>query len=82
MVTDVATESSNEFRTDNTARDTLGKFFFDLAKVTYTAMVVGGLMTVFTGLANIRYGIMIAFGFVMASTLAYLGYRIIKRKTT
>lgn len=55
---DIAT-SDKQLPRDNTARDTLGKFFFDLGKVTFTAMVVGGIVTVLTDLANIRYWSMI-----------------------
>ena len=44
------TEAHEERRErDKTSRETLGKFFYDLAKTTFTIMVLGNIATVFIG---------------------------------
>lgn len=37
---------------DETSRETLGKFFYDLSKTTFTIMVLGNIATVFIGEVN------------------------------
>lgn len=35
---------------EKSIRETIGKFFFDLAKTTFTAMVIGGSVALITGM--------------------------------
>lgn len=36
-------------------RETLGKFFYDLAKLTFATMVLGGMVSLITDLTKINY---------------------------
>lgn len=59
-------------------RETLGKFFYDLAKLTFATMVLGGMVSLITDLTKINYWTLMASGFVFTFALAYLGRRILK----
>lgn len=59
-------------------RETLGKFFYDLAKLTFATMVLGGMVSVITDFSKINYWTLMASGFVFTFALAYLGRRILK----
>lgn len=63
---------------DKIGRETLGKFFYDLAKLTFATMVLGGMVSVFTDLTKINYWNLMLSGFVFTFALAYLGRRILK----
>ena len=62
------------------SRETLGKFFYDLAKLTFATMVLGGLMTLFTEFNQINYWAMIVCGFFFTCGFAYTGNKILKHK--
>ena len=64
---------------DKISRENLGKFFYDLAKVTYTAMVVGGVVILFSDAMKIETFFMVSVGIVATSFLALIGYMIFKR---
>lgn len=59
-------------------RETLGKFFYDLAKLTFATMVLGGMVSLITDLTKINYWTLMASGFVFTFALVYLGRRILK----
>lgn len=64
---------------DKVSRETLGKFFYDLAKLTFAAMVVGGTISWFSDSENSYYWMLLLIGLVSTVLLSYIGYRIIKR---
>lgn len=61
------------------SREILGKFFYDLAKVTFTAMVVGGAVTWISDTAKESSWKLLSVGVVTTFLLTYIGYKIIKR---
>lgn len=64
---------------DKTRRETLGKYFYDLAKVTFTAMVVGGAVAWTSDAAKDYHWKLLSVGVVTTVLLTYIGYKIIKR---
>ena len=65
---------------DKVGREQLGKFFYDLAKVCFTSMVIGSIVLMFTsddfGLSLIWLPII---GLFVTFTLAFIANTIIKR---
>ena len=69
----------NELRDiDRVSRETLGKFFYDLAKLVFAGVVVGGVMQLVNSDNLIFSIVMIAFGVVASSFLAYVGFLILR----
>lgn len=64
---------------EKVSRETLGKYFYDLAKVTFTAMVVGGAITLISDTAEDYHWKLFSIGIVTTILLTYIGYKIIKR---
>lgn len=64
---------------EKTSPETLGKFFYDLAKTSFTAMVAGGAVSFFTNSDNEDYWILLSIGAFSTMVFAYLGYKIIRR---
>ena len=60
------------------SRETLGKFFYDLAKITFTALVVGSVASIITGQEQLEYWQLMAIGTTATCLLAYIGYKTIK----
>lgn len=60
------------------SRETLGKFFYDLAKITFTALVVGSIMTAVTQDVQAKFWLLPVFGLMATYAFAYTGYRIMK----
>lgn len=56
----------------------LGKFFYDLAKITFTALVVGSVASIITGQEQLEYWLLMAIGTTATCLLAYIGYKTIK----
>ena len=63
---------------DKTSRETLGKFFYDLAKLVFTAMALVGGVSLIINEAQIKQVALLATGVFFTSMLAYIGYKIIK----
>ena len=63
-----------------TARDSLGKFFYDLAKMTFGVMVLGNAAAVF-GFTDftLSSAIVLIFGSFMTWGFAYMGNKILKK---
>ena len=62
-------------------RETVGKFFFDLAKTSYTAMVIGGSGALITGMAEaLSYAILLGVGVILTVLLTIFVYYILKHK--
>lgn len=60
-------------------KDALAKYFFDLSKLTFTALVLGGILSFFQGEAfSMTLGLMIVFGIIAAIFLARIGNNILK----
>lgn len=60
------------------SRETLGKFFYALAKITFTALVVGSVASIITGQEQLEYWLLMAIGTTATCLLAYIGYKTIK----
>lgn len=60
------------------SRETLGKFFYDLAKISFTALVVGSIVSVATHQEKIEYWLLILIGIFVTYIFSYIGYKIIK----
>lgn len=66
---------------EKSIRETVGKFFFDLAKTAFTAMVVGGAVALITGMENtFSYTVLLGTGLVAMILLASIGFYILKHK--
>ena len=63
---------------EKTSRETLGKFFYDLAKISFTALVVGSVVSVATQQEKVEYWILII-GIFVTYIFSYIGYKIIKQ---
>lgn len=64
---------------EKVSSETLGKFFYDLAKTSFTAMVAGGAVSFFTDSSNDLYWLLLLIGAFATTVFAYIGYRIIKK---
>lgn len=65
---------------DKASRENLGKFFYDLAKTSFTAMVAADVVSFFLTDADISSLLaLLLTGIIMTLVFAYLGYYIIKR---
>lgn len=53
----------------------LGKFCYDLAKITYTALVIGCVVPIMTGNNTIVYGVITSGGVALTAVFAILGYK-------
>lgn len=75
MVTQKETREKNRASHEN-----LGKFFYDLAKTSFTAMVAADVVSFFmTNADPIALAVLLAVGIFVTSVFAYLGYYIIKK---
>ena len=63
---------------EKTSRETLGKFFYDLAKIAFTGLVVGNALAIIIGEEKWLYGAVIAIGILGTYLFARIGYNIIK----
>ena len=60
------------------SRETLGKFFYDLAKLAFTAMVLGSVVSLFSKDSEAGQIILLLCGTAVTSIFAYIGYLILK----
>lgn len=63
---------------DKSRRENLGKFFYDLAKLTFAAIVLGEMLVLQKNFADITSWYMIGMGCIFTSLLAGMGNRILK----
>lgn len=71
--------NNEQHERNKTARETLGKFFYDLAKVIFTAMVVGSIVALFTSDENAWTTLgMLAVGIISTYLCAFVGNYILK----
>ena len=57
---------------EKTSRETLGKFFYDLAKISFTALVVGSVVSVATQQEKVEYWILILIGIFVTYIFSYI----------
>lgn len=63
---------------EKTSRDTLGKYFYDLSKLTFTALCLGGGVSLMSDTSNGNYLTLASFGAFASFIFAYIGYKILK----
>ncbi len=61
------------------SRETLGKYFYDLSKLSFTALVLSVSASLFTDYSNINYWMLFSFGVFTSYIFAYIGYKIINK---
>lgn len=64
---------------EKVSRETLGKFFYDLAKTSFTVMVAGSAVSFFTDKVQTTYWLLLATGVFVTTIFACIGYTIIKK---
>lgn len=66
---------------EKTGRENLGKFFYDIAKTTFTVMVLGSAMAIF-GITemNINAIFSLLCGGICTAIFAFLGNRVFNKK--
>lgn len=60
------------------AKERVGKFFYDLAKIAFTALVVGSIVSVVTEQKKFEHLLLIAIGIFVTFIFSYVGFKIIK----
>ena len=65
---------------DKIRRETLGKFFFDLAKLVFAAIVLGEILLLQENVFDKSCWVMIMTGLSVTYSLAWLGNKILKEK--
>ena len=53
----------------------LGKFCYDMAKITYTALVIGCFVPMMTGGDTLVFGVIVCIGVALTLVFAILGYK-------
>jgi len=72
-------ETRKEYREkEKTSRDTLGKYFYDLSKLTFTALCLGSGVSLMADFSNSNYMMFASFGAFASFIFAYIGYKILK----
>ena len=59
-------------------QDVLGKFFFDLAKLIFTAMVLVAAVSLIVDETKVQHWILLGSGLFATYFFAYIGYNILK----
>lgn len=63
---------------DKTRRETLAKYLYDLSKLSFAGLVVGGIAPVFTNISQANNWYNIITGIMATFILAWMGNRILK----
>ena len=63
---------------DRTSRENLGKFFYDLAKLSFATLVIGSTASVIIKEDDVDSWIIISIGAFVTYIFAYIGYKTIK----
>ncbi|KAA5266262.1 hypothetical protein F2Z12_23560 [Bacteroides faecis] len=64
---------------DKTSREILGKYFYDLSKLSFGAMVLGVVVPWFSESDKENYWLLLLIGLFTTASLAYFGYKVIRR---
>lgn len=74
-------EERKEAKTwNNTVKETLAKYFLDLSKLVFTAIVLGGFVPIFTNEYMTINWLMVVCGTFVSACFAVFGFRILKSK--
>ena len=65
---------------EKTEKEILGKYFYDLSKLSFTALFLGVGATLVTDFGDVNRWMLITFGAFSSFILAYIGYKIIKSR--
>lgn len=63
---------------DRSRRETLGKFFYDLAKLTFAGLVIGSIAPLYMNIENANYWYTVLTGSILTIIFASIGNRILK----
>lgn len=72
-------EKSERKDRDRVSREILGKFFYDLAKLVFTAMALVGGVSLIIDEPQAKQVILLVAGICFTTLLAYIGFKILKR---
>ena len=61
------------------SRETLGKYFYDLSKLSFTALVLSMSASLITDYLNTNYWVLFTFGVFSSTIFAYIGYKIMNK---
>ena len=64
---------------DKNSKDVLGKFFFDLAKLVFTAMVLVAAVSLIIDETSSRNWLLLSSGLIATYTFACMGYNILEK---
>lgn len=64
---------------NKTSRETLGKFFYDLAKLVFASMALVGGVSLIVAAPQVKQFILLAIGLCFTFLLAYTGYKVLNR---
>lgn len=64
---------------DKTSREIPGKYFYDLSKLSFGAMVLGVVVPWFSESDKESYWLLLLIGLFTTASLAYFGYKVIRR---
>lgn len=67
-------------RVESGRREALGKYFYDLSKLTFAGLVLGVVLPLSQDLSNTNYRILLACGLVVTCVLAYSANKLHKIK--
>ena len=62
-----------------TCQEVLGKFFFDLAKLIFTAMVLVAAVSLIVDETKLQHWVLLSSGLIATYSFAYVGYNILKK---
>ena len=65
---------------DKTSRETLGKFFYDLAKLVFGTMTLVGAVSIITEDADTGGFVLVGTGLFFTFALAMVGYKVLNSK--
>ena len=69
----------NELRDiDRVSRETLGKFFYDLAKLVFAGVVVGGVVQLTQSRDYVLMAVMVVLGILVSCIFAFVGFKILR----
>lgn len=64
---------------ERTSRETLGKYFYDLSKLSFGSMVLGVVLPWFSESDKENYWMLLLIGLFTTASLAFFGFKIIRR---
>lgn len=65
---------------DRSTKETIAKYFLDLSKLIFTAIVLGGLAPIFTDNSIPINWVIVFLGMISTVCMALIGYKLLKSK--